>query len=120
MSRRESIQLSATAIAALSIAAIRATRQLRRKLLSPYLIIWSRHPYATSRICLCGLTGPRWNTRLSRPVLSLVGRSGKTQGTPDIEHDYRKMKVRLDGRGTTTLSGTLTFADWKSFRDIHK
>ena len=31
--------------------------------------------------------------------------------TPDIEFDYRKMKIKLDARGTARLSGTLTFAD---------
>jgi DMSO/TMAO reductase YedYZ molybdopterin-dependent catalytic subunit len=31
--------------------------------------------------------------------------------TPEIEFDVRKMKVKLDGRGTTKLSGTLTFSD---------
>ena len=30
---------------------------------------------------------------------------------PDIEHDFQKMKVKVDGRGTTTLSGTLTASD---------
>jgi len=31
--------------------------------------------------------------------------------TPDIEFDYRKMKIKLDARGTAKLSGTLTFPD---------
>jgi len=31
--------------------------------------------------------------------------------TPDIEFDYRKMKIKLDARGTAKLSGTLTFGD---------
>jgi DMSO/TMAO reductase YedYZ molybdopterin-dependent catalytic subunit len=33
----------------------------------------------------------------------------KNRATPEIEFDYRKMKVKVDGRGTTKLSGTLTF-----------
>ena len=35
----------------------------------------------------------------------------KNRETPDIEFDVRKMKVKLDGRGTTKLGGTLTFGD---------
>jgi DMSO/TMAO reductase YedYZ molybdopterin-dependent catalytic subunit len=31
--------------------------------------------------------------------------------TPDIEFDYRKLKIKLDARGTAKLSGTLSFAD---------
>src|SRR5205814_9364799 len=31
--------------------------------------------------------------------------------TPDIEFDHRKMKIKLDARGTARLSGTLTFGD---------
>jgi DMSO/TMAO reductase YedYZ molybdopterin-dependent catalytic subunit len=31
--------------------------------------------------------------------------------TPDIEFDYRKMKIKLDARGTARFSGTLTFGD---------
>jgi DMSO/TMAO reductase YedYZ molybdopterin-dependent catalytic subunit len=35
----------------------------------------------------------------------------KTNGTPDIEFDYQKMKIRIDARGTANLAGTLTFSD---------
>lgn len=31
--------------------------------------------------------------------------------TPDIEFDYRKMKIKLDARGTAKLSGTFSFSD---------
>ena len=31
--------------------------------------------------------------------------------TPATEFDYRKMRIKLDGRGTAKLSGTLTFKD---------
>lgn len=30
---------------------------------------------------------------------------------PEIEFDYRRMKIKVDGRGTARLSGTLTFKD---------
>ena len=33
------------------------------------------------------------------------------QQTPDIEFDYRKMKIKVDARSTAKLSGTLIFSD---------
>ena len=45
-------------------------------------------------------------------VGTIVGRPfWKTNGTPDIEFDYRKMKVKIDARGTARLAGTLTSSD---------
>jgi DMSO/TMAO reductase YedYZ molybdopterin-dependent catalytic subunit len=35
----------------------------------------------------------------------------KTKGTPDIEFDFQKMKVKVDVRGTANLSGTLRAGD---------
>lgn len=35
----------------------------------------------------------------------------KTRGTPDIEFDFQKMKVKVDARGTAKLSGTLHASD---------
>ena len=34
--------------------------------------------------------------------------------TPQVEFDYRKMKIKVDARGTANLSGTLTFSDLES------
>ena len=35
----------------------------------------------------------------------------KTKGTPDIEFDFRKMRVKVDARGAAKLSGTLHASD---------
>jgi hypothetical protein len=35
----------------------------------------------------------------------------KDRQTPSGEYDYRKMRVKVDGRGTAKLSGTLAFPD---------
>ncbi len=35
----------------------------------------------------------------------------KTRGTPDIEFDFQKMRVKVDARGTAKLSGALRAAD---------
>src|SRR5215471_110951 len=43
---------------------------------------------------------------------AITGVLWKTKNqTPDIEFNYRKMKVKIDSRGTAKLSGTLTFSD---------
>jgi DMSO/TMAO reductase YedYZ molybdopterin-dependent catalytic subunit len=108
LSRRETIQ-SATALAALSVAAMRATpaaaqagapvpdnlaeARLRTIAALPLQADGSAVEYAQSE------AGP------------IDGVLWKTKDTPDIEFDYRKMKVKVDGRGTSKLSGTLTFGD---------
>jgi hypothetical protein len=113
LSRRKTLELSATALAALSIgAAMRSTpaaaqgaaaapqpdtlveTQLRSIANLPLKSDGSAVEYTDADI----------GTIQGRPFW-------KTQGTPDIEFDYRKMKVKVDARGTARLAGTLTFAD---------
>jgi DMSO/TMAO reductase YedYZ molybdopterin-dependent catalytic subunit len=111
LSRRKTLELSATALAALSVgAAARITpaaaapapatpdslvetplRQIANLPLKPD---GSAVEYTDADI----------GTIQGRPFW-------KTQGTPDIEFDYRKMKVKIDARGTAKLAGTLTFSD---------
>ena len=109
MSRRETIQ-SATAIAALSVAAIRSTpanaaqaapplpdnmAEARLRTIAPLPL----KPDGSAVEYTQAETGP------------IDGALWKTKGPPDIEFDYRKMKVKVDGRGTSKLSGTLSFSD---------
>ena len=108
MSRRETIQ-SATAIAALSVAAIRATpaaaqagapqpdnlAETRLRTIAPLPL----KPDGSAVEYTEAETGP------------IDGALWKTKGPPDIEFDYRKMKVKVDGRGTSKLSGTFSFSD---------
>src|ERR1700704_5962250 len=42
---------------------------------------------------------------------TITGVLWRTRETPQIEFDYRKMKVKIDARGTAKLSGMLTFPD---------
>jgi DMSO/TMAO reductase YedYZ molybdopterin-dependent catalytic subunit len=109
LSRRETIQ-SATAIAALSVAAIRSApaaaaqaapplpdnlAEARLRTIAPLPL----QPDGSAVEYSQGEAGP------------IDGVLWKTKDTPDIEFDYRKMKVKVDGRGTSKLSGTLSFAD---------
>jgi DMSO/TMAO reductase YedYZ molybdopterin-dependent catalytic subunit len=110
MSRRQTIQASAGAVAAFSIAALRpeaagaqgAAQPQPDKLVDTRLRPISElpiNPDGSAKEFTEAETGP------------IDGALWKTKGPPDIEFDYRKMKVKLDGRGTSTLSGTLTFSD---------
>lgn len=110
-SRREVVQSTATAIAALSIAAIRvspgeaqqattaaqpdnlAETPLRK--ISPLPLNPDGSAIEHSEAEIGKLDGVLW----------------KGRGTPDIEFDFQRMKVKVDARGTANLSGTLRASD---------
>jgi DMSO/TMAO reductase YedYZ molybdopterin-dependent catalytic subunit len=108
ISRRETMQLSATALAGLSFAGVGALNvaaqtaqpgglvdtQLRSAATLPLQPDGSAVEYTPQEAGT--ITGVLWKTK---------------NQTPDIEFDIRKMKVKLDARGTAKLSGTLTFGD---------
>jgi DMSO/TMAO reductase YedYZ molybdopterin-dependent catalytic subunit len=110
LSRRESLQYSAAAVAALSLATLKTNEASAQAAAAP-------QPD--------GLAETRLRTIANLPLKPdgsaveyteaetgpIDGVLWKTKETPDIEFDVRKMKVKIDGRGTTKLSGTLTFAD---------
>ena len=106
ISRRETMQLSATALAGLSLAGLSSAAaqnaappaglvdtQLRNAPPLPLNPDGSAVEYPPQQAGT--IAGVLWKT--------------KNRETPDIEFDVRKMKVKLDGRGTTKLGGTLTF-----------
>jgi DMSO/TMAO reductase YedYZ molybdopterin-dependent catalytic subunit len=107
LSRRETLQFSTTALAGLSLAAARpwsaaaqaqpaglADTKLRNAAPLPLNPDGSAVEYPPQQAGT--ITGVLWRTK---------------NQTPDIEFDVRKMKVKLDARGTAKLSGTLTFGD---------
>jgi DMSO/TMAO reductase YedYZ molybdopterin-dependent catalytic subunit len=104
------MQLSATALAALSVGALRPTpvaaqnaapqpdtlvdtplRNIQPLPLNPDGSAVEYTPQQAGAI-----TGVLWKTK---------------NQTPDVEFDYRKMKVKVDSRGTAKLAGTLTYSD---------
>jgi DMSO/TMAO reductase YedYZ molybdopterin-dependent catalytic subunit len=109
-SRRETLEFSATALAALSLgAATKAAAQGAPAAPQPDTLA----PAQLRSIAELPLR-PDGSAVEFMPadVGTIQGRPfWKTSGTPDIEFDYRKMKVKIDGRGTSRLAGTLTFSD---------
>lgn len=110
ISRRESMQLSATAVAALSLGAIRPTFGAQAAPAAPT-------PDSLAETRLRNIASLPLNPDGSAPehpasdITDLDGVFWKTSGTPDIEFDVQKMKVKVDARGTANLSGTLRFSD---------
>ncbi len=110
LSRREAVQLSTAGLAGLSLgalapgeAAAQAAAPQPGGLVDTKLRDTSRLPIMPDGSAVeytpqeAGtITGVLWRTK---------------NQTPDIEFDYRKMKIKLDARGTAKLSGTLTFGD---------
>ena len=113
LSRRKTLELSATALAALSVGAAVSSRQAAAqgapaapqpdKLVETPLRQIANLPLKPDGSAV-EYTDADIGTIQGRPFW-------KTQGTPDIEFDYRKMKVKVDARGTAKLAGMLTFSD---------
>ena len=109
-SRRETMQLSAAALAGLSVGILKpsglaaqtlqpqagglAETKLRDIAQLPLNPDGSAVEYAPADAGT--ISGVLWRTK---------------NQTPDIEFDYRKLKIKLDARGTARLSGTLSFGD---------
>ena len=109
MSRRETMQFSATALAGLSLPGLKPEElvaqaappsqpdglvdtQLRNIATLPLNPDGSAVEYTPQEAG--AITGVLWRTK---------------NQTPDGEYDVRKMKIKVDGRGTAKLTGTLTF-----------
>jgi DMSO/TMAO reductase YedYZ molybdopterin-dependent catalytic subunit len=108
LSRRETMQLSVTAAAALSLAKIAPARAAAPAPPQPDALV-SRPLRDIAELPLMAD-----GSAVEYPpeqAGSIEGVLWKSAGTPDIEFDYRKMKIRLDARGTATFGGTLGFAD---------
>ncbi len=105
MSRRETI----TALAALSVAATAATAaQAQNAAAQPDGLAEQRLRTIASLSLNPDGSAKEYTEAEAGPIDGVLW---KGKGTPDGEFDYRKMKIKVDGRGTSKLSGTLTFSD---------
>jgi DMSO/TMAO reductase YedYZ molybdopterin-dependent catalytic subunit len=104
------MQISAGAVAAISLAAIKPTPAAAQP--AP-----AAQPDSLVDTKLRTIASPPLNPDGSAPehseadIKMLEGVFWKTKGTPDIEFDYNKMKIKVDARGTANLAGTLRFSD---------
>jgi DMSO/TMAO reductase YedYZ molybdopterin-dependent catalytic subunit len=105
ITRRESIQLSAGALASLSgLAVSQAAAQT-----APAGLAETPLRNISSLPLKPDGSAPEYTPQEAGTITGVLWRT-KNQ-TPEIEFDYRKMKIKLDARGTAKLSGTLTFPD---------
>lgn len=107
ISRRETMQLSAAALAGLPLVALAASDALPQaapgNLTETPLRNIARLPLNPDG------SAPEYTPQEAGAITGVLWRT-KNQ-TPEGEYDYRKMKIKLDARGTAKLSGTLTFPD---------
>jgi DMSO/TMAO reductase YedYZ molybdopterin-dependent catalytic subunit len=107
-SRRETMQLSASALAGLSLAQLRASDAAAQ----------TSQPDGLKDTPLRNIQNLPLNADGSAPE-HMPQEAGQIDGvlwrtknqTPEGEYDFRKMKIKVDARGTAKLSGTLTFPD---------
>lgn len=108
--RREMVQSSAAGIAAISTVALRVDRAAAQA--AP-----AAQPDSLVATPLRKIIPLPLNPDGSAPehneaeIGQLDGVLWKGRGTPDIEFDFQKMKVKVDARGTANLSGTLHAGD---------
>ena len=110
ISRRETMQLSATALAALSFTAIRSSKAAAQPAAAPQhdALVDTRLRTISPLPLNPDGSAPEHMPQEAGPITGVLW---KSKGTPDNEFDYRKMKIKLDSRGTAKLSGTLSFSD---------
>jgi DMSO/TMAO reductase YedYZ molybdopterin-dependent catalytic subunit len=109
MSRREAMQLSTTALAGLSLGALAAGEAVAQAAPQPDGLVDTQLRSAAQLPLMPDGSAVEYTPQEAGTITGVLWRT-KNQ-TPDIEFDYRKMKIKLDARGTARLSGTLTFAD---------
>jgi len=110
ITRRESMQLSAGALALLSGGAVsQAAAQAPQAAPQPDALIDTKLREITTLPLKPDGSAPEYTPQEAGTITGVLWRT-KNQ-TPEIEFDYRKMKIKLDARGTAKLSGTLTFPD---------
>jgi DMSO/TMAO reductase YedYZ molybdopterin-dependent catalytic subunit len=108
MSRRDTMQLSAAALAGLSLAELSRAAAQNAPPQPDGLVETKLRDAATLALKPDG-SAVEYTPQEAGTITGVLWRT-KNQ-TPDIEFDYRKMKIKLDARGTAKLSGTLTFGD---------
>ena len=105
ISRRESIQLSAGALASLSGLAV---SQAAAQNAPAGLADTPLRNIATLPLKPDG-SAPEYTPQEAGQIDGVLWRTRNQ--TPEGEYDYRKLRIKVDARGTAKLSGTLTFPD---------
>src|SRR6266481_175267 len=114
MSRRETMQFSATALAGLSLAALKPEAAVAQAAPQPQGLVDTQLRNISTLPLKPDGSAVEYMPQEAGAITGVLWRT-KNQ-TPDGEYDVRKMKVKIDARGTAKLSGTLTSMFSKSCR----
>ena len=114
ISRRDTMQLSVGALAGVSLASLTASdaaAQPAAQATPPTPENLVEKPLRNIQKLPLNADGsaPEYSPQEAGTITGVLWRTNNQ--TPQIEFDYRKMKVKVDARGTAKLSGTLTFPD---------
>ena len=119
ITRRETLRISATALAGMSLAAVKshqAMAQATPQAGTPAsqsapegLVDSNLRNIATLPLNADG-SAVEYTPQEAGAITGVLWKT-KDRQTPSGEYDYRKMRVKVDGRGTAKLSGTLAFPD---------
>jgi DMSO/TMAO reductase YedYZ molybdopterin-dependent catalytic subunit len=114
ISRRDALVISGSTLAGLSLGAL-APERLRAQAQEPWPDTLVDRPLRKGFPALLPLnadgSAPEHPETAAGPISDpLMWRTPKRQ-TPEIEYDYRQLKVKVDTRGLGTRAGTLRFED---------
>ena len=107
ISRRETMQFSATALAGLSFAQLGPAAAAAQGAPQPDGLVDTRLRSISTLPLEPDGSAVEFAPQEAGAITGVLWRT-KNQ-TPPGEYDFRKMKIKVDGRGTAKLSGTLTF-----------
>ena len=107
MSRRETMQFSATALAGLSLASLKAEQLAAQGAPQPDGLVETKLRQISTLPLNPDGSAVEYTPQEAGAITGVLWRTKNK--TPEGEYDVRKMKIKVDGRGTATLSGTLTF-----------
>src|SRR5262245_44355656 len=119
ISRRESMQLSAAVFAGASLATLsassaaaqgapKAAQQAAPQATPEKLVDTPLRNIQKLPLNPDG-SAPEYTPQEAGTITGVLWRTNNQ--TPQIEFDYRKMRIKVDARGTAKLSGTLTYSD---------
>jgi len=111
ISRRDTMQLSASALAGLALAQLRPTDAAAQATPAPTPDKLVDAPLRNIPKLPLNADGsaPEYMPQEAGQIDGVLWRTRNQ--TPPGEYDYNKMRIKVDARGTAKLSGTLTFSD---------
>ena len=107
ISRRDTMRFSATALAGLSLAGLKAEDVAAQAAPQPNGLVDTQLRSISTLPLKPDGSAVEYTPQEAGAITGVLWRTKNE--TPQVEFDVRKMKVKIDGRGTAKLSGSLTY-----------